>query len=65
MTDQYKAFRDLVEDQYRYCTLTEQLGVYVQHRPGSVVPFLEQLIRELHPEDCQEAEQHEQDPGTD
>lgn len=52
MTDIYQDFLKFTgpKSPYRYCTLTEKLQVFVQHRPGSVVAFLKELICELHPE---------------
>lgn len=44
---EYARFRELVEELYPECTLEQQLGVYVQHRPASVVPFLLELIRRI------------------
>jgi len=52
--DYYTDFKKLAAERYPHCTLTEQLVAYVQHKPGAVVPFLEQLIRE-------KEKQHEQD----
>jgi hypothetical protein len=50
----YTDFKKLASERYPHCTLTEQLVAYVQHKPGAIVPFLEQLIRE-------KEKQHEQD----
>lgn len=57
--DHYRDFVDLTDELYRYCTLTEKLRVYVQHRPGAVVPLLEQLIRE------RQEDATKQDPSSD
>lgn len=62
MTDHYQNFRKLTDEQYPFCTLAEKLAVYVQHRPGSVVPFLEQLIRELYPDDWENDDRQDPDP---
>lgn len=58
--DHYRDFVDLTDELYRYCTLTEKLRVYVQHKPGSVVPLLEQLIREKE----ENEKQHDQHPSS-
>lgn len=42
--DYYADFVRLTDRLYPHCTLTEKLRAYVQHKPGAVVPFLEQLI---------------------
>lgn len=47
---EYTKFRELTDELYPECTLEQKLGVYVQHRPAAVVPFLLELILELHPE---------------
>jgi hypothetical protein len=58
-TDHYDAFRELTDERYEHCTLTEKLNVYLQHHPIRAVPFLEELIRALHPEEPND------DPNTD
>lgn len=59
---QYQRFRELTDELYPDCTLEQQLGVYVQHKPAAVVPFLLELITaleaqsalELHPEQSED-----------
>jgi hypothetical protein len=46
----YQDFQDLTDELYPECTTEQKLGVYIQHRPGAVVPFLLELILELHPD---------------
>ena len=58
-TEHYDAFRKLTDEQYKHCTLTEKLAVYLQHHPIRAVAFLEELIRTLHPEETHD------DPDTD
>ena len=50
MTTQYEQFRELVDKTYDGCTTEQKLGVYIQHHPAAVVPFLLELILELYPE---------------
>ena len=47
---QYLHFVKLTDEFYPLCTTEQKLSVYVQHHPSAVVPFLLELILELHPE---------------
>lgn len=47
---QYERFVELTDKTYDGCTTEQKLGVYIQHHPAAVVPFLLELILELHPE---------------
>ncbi len=49
----YEKFRELADKTYEGCTTEQKLGVYVQHHPSAVVPFLLELISELYPEDVE------------
>lgn len=46
---EYQKFRELVDEQYDGCTLEQKLTLYLQHRPAAAVPFLLELVLELHP----------------
>ena len=50
MTTQYEHFIELTDELYDGCTTEQKLGVYIQHHPSAIVPFLLELILELHPE---------------
>lgn len=58
---QYEAFLQLSDELYSGCTTEQKLSVYIQHRPANVVPFLLELILELHPEN----EDQDDSPSTD
>lgn len=48
---QYEQFHQVTDEIYDGCTTEQKLSVYVQHHPAAVVPFLLELILELHPEE--------------
>jgi len=50
MGPRYRAFLDLTDELYADCTIEQKLSVFVQHKPHAVVPFLLELILEIHPE---------------
>jgi hypothetical protein len=50
MKTQYEQFVKLTDELYSKCTTEQKLGVYISHHPAAVVPFLLELILELHPE---------------
>lgn len=50
MTTQYERFHEVTDEIYDGCTTEQKLGVYIQHHPAAIVPFLLELILELHPE---------------
>jgi hypothetical protein len=58
---EYSKFRKLTDKLYPYCTTEQKLGLYIQHRPGAVVPLLLEMVLELHPEKNHE----QQDPKSD
>ena len=47
MATQYERFRELTDETYDGCTDEQKLGVYVQHYPAAVVPFLLELLTKL------------------
>jgi len=47
---QHQAFHDVTDETYDGCTREQKLGVYIQHHPAAVVPFLLELLERTHPE---------------
>lgn len=48
MTTQYERFQQVTDEIYDGCTTEQKLGVYIQHHPAAVVPFLLELIELLY-----------------